>query len=199
MVSIYIDEAWRWPLAWPICLWIILELNNNYDNVWFADSKKISEKKREIFFEKIEELKNSWFLFFNYKFVHNNFIDKYWVSASMKKLLVSWIKGILKQSSFSMSQVNYIYFDWNTDFGASKELWIKINTIKSWDSKVVQIWMASIVAKVVRDLYMKKIDSLYPDYQLWKNKWYWTLYHRNIIKEKWPTIYHRKTFLKNLI
>ncbi|UFX83076.1 ribonuclease HII [Candidatus Absconditicoccus praedator] len=199
MVSIYIDEAGRGPLAGPICLGIILELNNNYDNVGFADSKKISEKKREIFFEKIEELKNSGFLFFNYKFVHNNFIDKYGVSASMKKLLVSGIKGILKQSSFSMSQVNYIYFDGNTDFGASKELGIKINTIKSGDSKVVQIGMASIVAKVVRDLYMKKIDSLYPDYQLGKNKGYGTLYHRNIIKEKGPTIYHRKTFLKNLI
>ena len=44
--KIFIDEAWRGPLAWPVVVWLLTCLDN-FDNNIFSDSKKLSEKKRE--------------------------------------------------------------------------------------------------------------------------------------------------------
>jgi ribonuclease HII len=67
------------------------------------------------------------------------------------------------------------------------------------DNKYLPIASASIVAKVIRDEYMKKLHEDYPMYHWDKNKGYGSKHHIEIIKEQGITHHHRKTFLKKIL
>lgn len=90
-----------------------------------------------------------------------------------------------------------LVMDWNNSFGI-KELfpsW-EIKTIVSWDAKIKEIWMASIVAKVLRDRIMENLPKKYAKYKFNKHKWYGTKEHKELIKKYWSCDIHRKLFLK---
>ena len=60
--TIYFDEAWRWPLAGPLFIWLICPLKklSKKELSTFCDSKQIAEIKREELFDYIERLKYEW-------------------------------------------------------------------------------------------------------------------------------------------
>ena len=58
---------------------------------------------------------------------------------------------------------------------------------------------ASIVAKVVRDSILEKMEPLIPQYNLQKNKGYATPTHLKALNDHGPTIIHRTSFIKNLL
>ena len=72
------------------------------------------------------------------------------------------------------------------------------NIIKG-DSKSASIAAASILAKVERDEFMKKISIQYPNYHWEKNKGYLSKEHIEAIKKHGVTKYHRKSFLRNIL
>ena len=90
-----------------------------------------------------------------------------------------------------------LIMDWNRDFWLRKmfPFW-KIETIISGDSKVKEIWMASIIAKVSRDHIMGSLPKKYACYNFDKHKWYWTKEHKELIEKYGPSDIHRKLFLK---
>ncbi len=57
---------------------------------------------------------------------------------------------------------------------------------------------ASIIAKVIRDDYMKKISETYPVYKLDKNKGYGTKEHIQAIISEGICEHHRRTFLRKI-
>ncbi len=57
---------------------------------------------------------------------------------------------------------------------------------------------ASIIAKVIRDDYMKKINESYPVYQLGKNKGYGTKEHIQALISEGVCEHHRRTFLRKI-
>lgn len=59
MLKIYIDEAGRWPLAWPLHVWLVLPIKR-FIKKDFRDSKVLSEKMREKLFKKINQLEEKW-------------------------------------------------------------------------------------------------------------------------------------------
>ena len=67
------------------------------------------------------------------------------------------------------------------------------------DSKSFSIAAASIIAKVVRDRIMKRLDRYYPHYLWEKNKGYPTKEHISAVREFGPTPLHRKTFLRKIL
>ena len=67
------------------------------------------------------------------------------------------------------------------------------------DEKVPVIACASIVAKVVRDRYMSRLDSVVPGYGFTDNAGYGTASHLNTIKLLGPSKYHRKTYLSRVL
>jgi ribonuclease HII len=67
------------------------------------------------------------------------------------------------------------------------------------DAKSFSIAAASIVAKVIRDRLMKRLDRYYPQYLWSKNKGYATKEHINAIKLYGPCPLHRKTFLTKIL
>ena len=72
-----IDEAGRGPIAGPVCVgMVVMRKGNEKFLKGIKDSKKLSEKKREEWFEKIKQLKKEGKLDFCYKMVSNKIIDK---------------------------------------------------------------------------------------------------------------------------
>ena len=90
-----------------------------------------------------------------------------------------------------------LILDGNRDFGLKKifPFW-KVETIVSWDAKIKEIWMASIIAKVSRDRIMESLPKKYAKYNFDKHKWYGTKEHKSLLEKYGPSDIHRKLFLK---
>ena len=66
------------------------------------------------------------------------------------------------------------------------------------DGKCADIAAASVLAKVTRDRYMRRMAETYPQYGFEKHKGYPTKLHYERLREYGPCPIHRKTFLKKL-
>ena len=67
------------------------------------------------------------------------------------------------------------------------------------DGKSYSIAAASILAKVTRDEYMRKMDEIYPQYGFARNKGYGTAEHIAALRQYGPCPIHRRSFLKNIL
>ncbi len=67
------------------------------------------------------------------------------------------------------------------------------------DGKCYSIAAASILAKVTRDEYMRKMDEIYPQYGFARNKGYGTAEHIAALRQYGPCPIHRRSFLKNIL
>ena len=221
-MKLYIDEAGRWPLAWPMHIGIVLPLKK-FNKSCFEDSKKLSEKQREQLFLKIEKLQQDWKVLFAIGSVTNTEIDKFGMTKALNLAIKRGIFEILKKSpalrapslkrgtthvtkkeieKLQKETWEYIelIIDWNNKFWLDKDLWIKVETIVKWDSKIKEISMASILAKVSRDRIMEnEMDKKYPKYNFKKHKWYGTKEHRDAILKYGPCKIHRKLFLRKIM
>ncbi len=114
--NIYIDEAGRGPLAWPVYVGLVLPLQK-LDWTWFDDSKKLSENKRETLFEQLQSWQAQKKLIRSYGFADVREIDKLGISWALnlaikrglwelaKRHFEIFAKPILLQSSFGDDQV----------------------------------------------------------------------------------------------
>ena len=93
-MKLFIDEAGRWPLAWPMHVGIILPLKK-FDKNKFKDSKKLSEKQREELFSHIEKLQSDWKILFTIASVSNTEIDKLGMTKALNLAIKRGIYQIL--------------------------------------------------------------------------------------------------------
>lgn len=211
-MKLYIDEAGRWPLAWPMHIGIITPLKK-FDKTSFMDSKKLSKKQRENLFIKIEKLKQKWKINFAIWNVNNLEIDKLGMTKALNLAIRRWLseiffsenkKGITKKEINKRQKENWevikLIIDWNNKFWLDKDLGIEVQTVIKWDDKIKEISMASILAKVSRDWIMEnEMDKKYPKYNFKKHKWYGTKEHRDLILKYGPCKIHRKLFLRKIM
>lgn len=177
------DEAGRGPLAGPVVAASVIFSADVYI-VGVNDSKQLSAKKREILFEEI--IKNS--LARGVSVVSHGKIDEINIlNASLLAMLNSVKKLKVKP--------DLILVDGNKSFRYD----VRIKTVVKGDSKSFCIAAASILAKVTRDIIMKRLSHQYPEYNWEKNKGYATKQHIETIKLIGASPYHRKTFLKNIL
>lgn len=178
-----IDEAGRGPLAGPVYAAAVI-LPQGYVVEGVNDSKKLSEKKRDILFDKI--------------------IDEC-VCCSIGTASVSEIDefNILQATFLAMRRAvdglsikpDFALIDGNADPGLSTASM----TVVKGDSKSANIAAASILAKVSRDRYMMEMAEKYPKYHFEKHKGYGTKLHYEMIREYGICPIHRKTFLKKIL
>jgi len=172
MVICGIDEAGRGPIAGPLVMaGVILKENIN----GLRDSKKLTEKKRELLFDEIKQKS-----LFKIVEVDNKTIDEKGLSWS--------INYCLNEIVNSLKADKYI-FDGNSKFGVEV-----LETMVKGDDKVTEISAASILAKVTRDRFMKSIASKYPNYSFAKHKGYITKQHISEIIEFGYSDIHRKSY-----
>ena len=177
------DEVGRGPLAGPVvtcCL--IMPDEPLIEGV--NDSKKLSEKKREMLYGRIKETASA----IGFGWYDEKRIDEMNILGATKAAFVE------------------AYFKMDHECGAAlidaveglEIPCMKIPLIHG-DALSYSIACASIMAKVERDRYMIKMDELYPEYGFARNKGYGTAEHIAALKKYGPCPIHRRTFIKNFI
>ncbi len=178
-----IDEAGRGPLAGPVVVAsVIMPKDSMIEGV--NDSKKVSEKKREILYEKIIDECISYGI----GIIDPEEIDSINILNATKKGLTESIKQL-------KTKPDIILVDALTKIDTCG---IKYESIIKGDAKSYSIAAASIIAKVTRDRIMRQWDEVYPQYGFAKHKGYGTAAHINAIKEYGLSHIHRRTFVKNI-
>ena len=172
------DEVGRGPLAGPVvAAAVILDPSNPIEGL--ADSKKLSEKKREQLFITIQEKALSWAI----SEANVEEIDE--INILQASLLA------MRRSVLALDhQPDHVLVDGNK----LPKLPMSAEAVIKGDSHIPEIQAASILAKVTRDRLMKKMDLEYPGYGLAKHKGYPTKQHREALKEFGVTKIHRKSF-----
>ena len=192
ILEVGIDEAGRGCLFGPVCIGAVI-LKDSDDPLMneIKDSKKLSEKKKNILYDFIKN--NS--IAYSVQFLNHEEIDKY-------NILQTTLNGMHKCLDEIDEKVNIenILVDGNhfpPYFSIKQDKFLKHNCIINGDNEYLNIAAASILAKVSRDNYIKDLcekNEIYNKYNLAKNKGYGTKQHLDAIKEFGITDLHRKTF-----
>ena len=176
-----IDEAGRGPLAGPVVVGaVVLPRDSFIEGI--NDSKKISEKKRELIYEAITKDAISY----GVGIVSQDKIDDINILNATKLGLTMALKELkVKPDLIIVDALDKI-----------DTLGIPYISMVKGDAKVYSVAAASIIAKVTRDRMMQEWDSIYPAYGFAKHKGYGTAFHIEAIKENGLCLIHRKSFIK---
>ena len=185
-----VDEVGRGPLAGPVVAAACI-FDRDVDIVGIDDSKKLSEKKREQFFDEIKDKA----LAYGIGEASCEVIDEINILEATKLAMKRAIDEADKMlESKGRDRIQIVIFDA-----------VKINDLKKEQMSVIKgdqtyfsVAAASILAKVTRDNLMKEYDKVYPEYRFASKKGYGTKAHYEGIKKAGITEIHRKSFLKNL-
>jgi ribonuclease HII len=215
-----IDEVGRGALAGPVVIAAAALAHgynipiSQYRILPLRDSKKLSPKQREIWFEYFKRCPD---ISYAVAFVYPRQIEKRNISGAAnlaalrayKRLVSSPAKGRLggvyekKTPSFSPfaggGRSHQIFLDGGLFLGSRAAQPTYAKTIVKADEKIPAVAIASIIAKVVRDRAMVRLAKRYPRYGFQIHKGYGTLIHRRAIKKHGLCAIHRKTFIKNLL
>lgn len=175
-----VDEAGRGPLAGPVvAAACILPIDCEIEGL--NDSKKLSEKKRELLFDEIKEKA----IAYSIAYATNEEIDKFNILNATMLAMVRAIEGLSVKADYAIVDGNCV-----------RNFPIPATTIVKGDAKSPSIAAASILAKVTRDRFCLEMDEKYPEYNFKKHKGYPTKEHRELVIKHGPCPLHRKTFLK---
>ena len=179
-----IDEAGRGPLAGPVVIAsVIMPADSMIEGV--NDSKKVSEKKREILYDKIIEQAISY----GVAIIGQDEIDEINIlNATKKGLTISLQELTVRPDLILVDALEHI-----------DTLGIPYESIIKGDAKCYSISCASIIAKVTRDRIMREWDKVYPEYNFAQHKGYGTAKHIEAIKQYGLCPIHRRSFTKNII
>ena len=178
-----VDEAGRGPLAGPVCAAaVILPSDTIIEGV--NDSKKLSEKKREMLFDIIKEQALSYCI----AFATVEEIEEYNILNATMLAMKRAVEGLEIKADYAMIDGNRL-----------PPLDIAGECIVKGDAKSMSIACASILAKVSRDRLLYEYAKEYPQYHFDKHKGYGTKLHTQALKEFGPCPYHRASFLKKIL
>ena len=195
-----LDESGRGPLAGPVVAAAIMVRQTNklkFLSLFHGldDSKKLSEKQRKYFYEKLTTHKNiQWGI----GVVSEKVIDKINILQATKLAMKRAFSNLArKQLDVGLSArrptssvVEFLLIDGN--FGLQAK--IPEKSIVKGDQKVFSIAAAGIIAKVTRDRIMKKMHKKFPHYNFVQHKGYGTKAHIAKLAQYGPCQIHRKTF-----
>lgn len=178
-----VDEAGRGPLAGDVYAAAVILDNNTYIE-GLNDSKKLSEKKRELLYDEIISKAKAYCV----------------ATASVAEIEEF---NILQATFMAMRRAvdglgiipDIALIDGNREPGLS----CPMQAVVKGDGLSASIAAASILAKVSRDRYMAEIAEKYPEYCFEKHKGYGTKLHNELILKYGPSPVHRMSFLKKLL
>ena len=178
-----IDEVGRGPFAGPVVAAAVI-LPKDCDILYLNDSKKLSEKKRELLYDEIYEKAVAIGIGMSSEEV----IDEINILQATYEAMRMAIGNLKVQPDLLLN-------DAVTIPGVD----IRQVPIIKGDAKSVSIAAASIIAKVTRDRLMVEYDAVMPGYDFAANKGYGTKKHIEGLKELGPSPIHRMTFIKKYI
>lgn len=163
-----VDEVGRGPLYGPVVAsCVVLPLGFELEGL--DDSKKLTEKKRNLFYPYI--IKHA--LAYGIGIIEPDEIDKINIYQASKKAMLEAIRQVREQIP-----LEHVLID-----AMPLEIDIKTTSIIKGDSKSISIAAASVVAKVIRDQMMHDLDKTYPLYGFGRHKGYPTKKHIEAINQ----------------
>lgn len=172
-----IDEVGRGPLVGPVvCACVVLP--KDFELVGLTDSKKLSAKKRDLFYDIIKEQA----LGIGLGIIDEKRIDEINIYQATKEGMKMALDNVL-------CKVEHVLID-----AMPLELDIPSTSIIKGDAKSITIAAASVIAKVTRDRMMDELDLKYPMYGFKRHKGYPTKEHLQAIDKYGIIENHRKSY-----
>ena len=178
-----IDEVGRGPLAGPVVAGAVI-LPKDHTILYLNDSKKLSEKKRELLYDEIMEHAVATGI----GMVGPARIDEINILQATYEAMRMAIENLKIKPDVLLNDAVTI-----------PEVEIPQVPIIKGDAKSISIAAASIIAKVTRDRLMKEYDQVIPGYDFAGNKGYGTKAHLEGLRRLGPSPIHRRTFIRNYI
>ena len=172
-----VDEVGRGPLIGPVVAAAVI-LPKDFVLEGLTDSKKLSEKKREAFYQIIKEKAIS----IGIGVIDEKRIDEINIYEATKEAMIMAINNLNPKPEHVLIDAMPI------------DLTIPTTSIIKGDLLSISISAASVIAKVERDHMLYVIDKEYPMYDLKNNKGYGTKKHLEAIKKYGITKYHRLSY-----
>ena len=173
-----VDEVGRGPLAGPVVAAAVI-LDPDAPIEGLADSKKLTEKRREALDPIIREQALCWAL----GRAEPEEIDRINILQASLLAMQRAVAGLSTQPELAL-----------VDGNKAPPLNCQIRTIVGGDAIEPAISAASIIAKVARDREMVELDARYPGYGLAKHKGYPTKQHLEALREVGVSEIHRRSF-----
>lgn len=184
-----IDEAGRGPLAGPVSVGVVvvpetLDLLALFPTL--NDSKKLSEKKREEIFVRLQEEIKGGNIVSLVTLASAEKIDAKGIAVCIREAIANALEKLVPNS-----EGHQIYLDGS--LLAPKHYMQE--TVIGGDALIPSIMLASVAAKVTRDRYMLKQAELYPEYLFEQHKGYGTKLHMEKLREHGLCAIHRRSFV----
>jgi len=173
-----VDEAGRGPLAGAVFAAAVI-LNPNYPIAGLADSKKLTEKKRDALATEIKTHALSWAI----------------ASCSAEEIdAINILQASLLAMQRAIEKLEIKPDLVQVDGNKCPKIALPCEAIVKGDSKVQAISAASILAKTARDAELYALDTKYPQYGFAKHKGYPTPYHLEMLNLHGVSEIHRKSY-----
>lgn len=183
-----VDEAGRGPLAGPVAVGIVavpMDFNVAEEFPGAADSKKLSEKKRDALFERALLYKERGEIRFSVQFASADTIDKLGITHAVRSCVYKGIEFVAPNPSGVEVRLDGLLH--------APDMY-KQQTIIKGDATEPVISLASILAKVSRDRLMCALAEQFPGYGFEVHKGYGTKAHKTAIASLGLSPEHRRSF-----
>ncbi len=173
-----VDEVGRGPLVGSVVTAAVI-LDPEQPIEGLADSKKLSEKRREVLFDEIQQKALAWCIAEGTV----EEIDQINILHATMLAMQRAVAGLNPAAEFVL-----------VDGNRCPELPCPSMPVVKGDARHAAISAASILAKVYRDRQMAELEKEYPGYGFAKHKGYPTKQHFTALQELGPTPHHRRSF-----
>lgn len=173
-----VDEVGRGPLVGAVVTAAVI-LDPARPIIGLADSKKLSEKRRNALYEEIVEKALSWSL----GRAEPHEIDELNILHATMLAMQRAVAGLSVEPDFVL-----------IDGNRCPKLPMASQAVVKGDSRVAEISAASILAKVTRDREMEVLDTQFPEYGFAQHKGYPTAFHLERLAQLGATEHHRRSF-----
>ncbi|MBE6856240.1 MAG: ribonuclease HII [Ruminococcus sp.] len=178
-----VDEAGRGPLAGDVYAAAVV-LSDDVLIEGLNDSKKISEKNRELLFDIIREKADAYCI----ATASVEEIDRLNILQATMLAMKRAVEGLGLNPDYALVDGNKL-----------PSLECPAQYVIKGDATSASIAAASVLAKVARDRYMKEIAEKYPEYMFEKHKGYGTKLHTEMLLKYGASDVHRKSFLRKIL
>lgn len=178
-----VDEAGRGPLAGDVYAAAVI-LSDDVLIDYLNDSKKLSEKRRELLYDEIIEKADAYCI----ATASVAEIDELNILQATMLAMKRAVEGLGVSPDMALIDGNRL-----------PELECPAENVIKGDATSASISAASVLAKVARDRYMREIAEKYPQYAFEQHKGYGTKLHCDMLKKYGASDVHRKSFLKKIL
>ena len=186
------DEAGRGALAGPVisaAVYLTPEQEHELLTMKLRDSKLVSPSNREKLFSAMKDMRVKWR-------AYSGSVERIERSNVLNASLWTMGKCVMNLSEILESEPACVIVDGNERIPHIKiPQWVLIKA----DMFIPSVSAASVIAKVIRDRLMRKLDVKYPAYNFKQNKGYPTPQHMEMIRHIGITEIHRKSFCRKIL